>query len=306
MGRRRQENRLMYRWSRPAIGAIATIGAFGTAYLTVVKFMGATAACPTSGCDRVLSSPYATIFGLPLTLFGFLAYFSMIVLSVGPLLISPETQKELRKKLENLTWLLLFVGATGMMVFSGYLMYILATELKATCLYCLASAGFTVLMFLLVLLGRAWDDRGQLFFTGIIVAMVALVSTLGIYAPIRGGGPTQTAAGEAGPAITTVSGEAEVALAEHLTQSGAKMYGAWWCPHCHDQKQLFGQTAAKKIPYVECDAQGVNPQPDVCRAVPELTGFPSWMVNGQFLPGTQSLETLALASGYEGPQEFQN
>jgi uncharacterized membrane protein len=307
MARRRQDNRAIYRWSRPAIGAIATVGAFGTAYLTIVKLLGGNAACPTAGCERVLSSPYATIFGLPLTVFGFLAYFGMVVLALGPLLVNPDQRKELRQKLENWTWLLLFMGAMGMMVFSGYLMYLLATEIKAACLYCLASASFTVLMLLLTLLGRPWEDRGQLFFTGLIVAVIALVSTLGIYAPIQAqqSGST-TIAGEAGPPVQNTSGESEVALAQHLKAVDAKMYGAWWCPHCHDQKELFGQTAAKEIPYVECDPQGVNPQPEVCRAVPELTGFPSWEVKGQFLAGTQTLETLAQVSGYSGPKGFKN
>ncbi len=44
-------------------------------------------------------------------------------------------------------------------------------------------------------------------------------------------------------AITTTSGAAEMVLAQHLKQTEAKFYGAFWCPHCHDQKQLFGQEA---------------------------------------------------------------
>ena len=77
MGRRRKENRGIYRWSRPAIGAIATVGALGTGYLTVIKLMGNSAACPVKGCDQVLNSPYAEVFGIPLTLFGALAYLTM-------------------------------------------------------------------------------------------------------------------------------------------------------------------------------------------------------------------------------------
>lgn len=46
------------------------------------KLAGNEAACPTSGCDIVLSSPYTTVFGLPLTRFGFLAYASMVVFAI--------------------------------------------------------------------------------------------------------------------------------------------------------------------------------------------------------------------------------
>ncbi|NEP16377.1 MAG: vitamin K epoxide reductase family protein [Leptolyngbya sp. SIO4C1] len=306
-GRRRQDNRWIYRWSRPLIGAIAAVGALGTGYLTVVKLLENEAACPTAGCDQVLSSPYAELFGLPLTLFGCLAYIGMLVLSLGPLAVNLEKQPELRQRLESWTWPLLFVGATGMMVFSGYLMYILTTELRAACLYCIASATFTVLMFLLTLLGRRWDDRGQLVFTGIIVAVVALVGTLGVYAPLNNpGAAIANSSGEIGPPIRNVSGEAEIALAQHLKAVDAKMYGAYWCPHCHDQKELFGQQALAEMPYIECAPDGRDSQTDLCRSIPQITGFPTWEVGGQYLPGKQTLETLAQASGYEGPQNFKN
>ena len=305
MGRRRKETRGIYRWSRPAIGAIATVGALGTAYLTVIKLMGNSAACPVKGCDQVLTSEYADVFGIPLTLFGCLAYLSMVVLSLGPLLVSGETKREQRQKLEDLTWPLLFIGATGMMVFSGYLMYLLATELKAACLYCIASATFTFLMFVLTLLGRQWEDQGALFFRGVIMGLVTLVATIGMYS-ISINGPAANASGNTGPAVTSTSGEAEVARAKHLKAIDAKMYGAYWCPHCFDQKQLFGQEAKKYMPYVECADDGADSQTALCRSVPEITGFPTWEVNGQFLAGTQTLTTLAEASGYQGPTNFKN
>jgi hypothetical protein len=34
------------------------------------------------------------------------------------------------------------------------------------------------------------------------------------------------------------------------------MYGAFWCTHCYDQKQEFGQQAMAEFPYVECFPQG--------------------------------------------------
>ncbi|MEL6129650.1 MAG: vitamin K epoxide reductase family protein, partial [Cyanobacteria bacterium J06628_4] len=192
MGRRRKENRGIYRWSRPAIGAIATVGALGTAYLTVIKLMGNSAACPVKGCDQVLTSAYADVFGIPLTLFGCLAYLSMVALSLGPLAVKADGKQ--RQNLEDTTWPLLFIGATGMMVFSGYLMYLLATELKAACLYCIASAFFTFLMFLLTLLGRQWEDQGALVFRGVIMGVVTLVATIGMYS-ISINGPAATASG---------------------------------------------------------------------------------------------------------------
>lgn len=304
--RRRQETLWIHRWSRWIIGAIALMGAFGTAYLTVVKVLGGTAACPTAGCDRVLASDYAQIFGIPLTIFGCLGYLAMAILALSPFAVNPDMRKELRRQLEDLTWPLLFMGATAMVIFSGYLMYLLAFELKAACLYCITSAVFAVSMFALTILGRRWPDGGQLVFTGLIVGVITLVGTLAVYAPVNSPSTAGSSiAGEAGPPITTTSGPAEMQLAQHLTDIGATMYGAWWCPHCHDQKQLFGLEAAKAIPYVECAPDGQNPQPDVCQAN-NIQGYPTWEVNGQSYSGAQSLGALADISDYTGPRDFQN
>lgn len=38
------------------------------------------------------------------------------------------------------------------------------------------------------------------------------------------------------PEISSVSTPLGVKLAKHLTAAGAKMYGAFWCSHCYDQK----------------------------------------------------------------------
>lgn len=306
MKRHRQTPKL-YDWARPAIAAIAVLGACGTAYLTAIKLMGGSAACPVSSCDDVLSSPYATVFGLPLTLFGFLAYASMAVLAAGPLLVSKDRNLERRRQLENWTWPLLFIGAMAMTVFSGYLMYLLAFVLQSACLYCITSATFAVTMLLLVLLGRRWEDVGQLLFMGVIVAVVVLTSTLGVYANVgETPGGTTTASSQGELPVTTTSGAAEIALARHLRETGAKMYGAWWCPHCHDQKQFFGKAAAQELNYVECAVPGdPRQQVQVCQTA-GVNSYPTWEVNGQLYPGVKSLEELADLSDYSGPRDFAN
>ena len=305
--RRRRSTPWIHRWSRLIIAAIAAVGALGTGYLTITKLVGGSAACPTSGCEQVLSSPYATVFGLPLTLFGFLAYASMGILAIAPLAINASANKDLRAKLENWTWPLMLAIGTAMTVFSGYLMYLLAFQIKALCLYCLASALFSISFLVLTVIGRTWEDVGQLFFTGLVVGLVTLVGTLGVYANIDGAGKTTASgsdAGEVGALVTTPSNPAQIALAKHLSQVGAKMYGAYWCPHCNDQKQFFGREGAKQINYIECDPSGQNAQPEVCKAQ-KIEGYPTWEINGQFYGGTQSLQKLAELSGYQGPKNFQ-
>lgn len=303
---RKRSTPWIHRWSRPLMAGIATIGAVVTAYLTITKLVGGEAACPTKGCDIVLSSPYATVLGLPLALFGFLAYASMIVFAVAPLFVNSSKQEQFRSNLENWTGLLLFALGTAMMVFSGYLMYLLAFKIQAVCIYCVGSALLSASLFTLALIGREWQDIGQLFFTGIVVGMLVLVGTTGIYASVNNPAiADRSTLGESGLTITTTSGFAEIALATHLKQVGAKMYGAFWCPHCHDQKQIFGKEAFQQINYIECDPKGKNPKPDLCEAA-NVQSFPTWEIKGQSVSGTQSLEQLAALSGYQGPRNFQN
>ena len=164
---RRRSTPWIHRWSRPIMGTIAIIGAIGTAFLTVVKFRGDLSGVCTGGCDAVLSSPYATVFGLPLTLFGCLGYLAMAIFAFAPLIVTPEKNKKLHTQLDRWTGLFLFLGGTAMAIFSGYLMYVLATEIKAVCMYCITSAIFSLSLFVLSIVGRAWDDIGQLFFSGI-------------------------------------------------------------------------------------------------------------------------------------------
>ncbi len=323
---RRRSTPWIHKWSRPLISAIAGCGALVTGYLTIVKLTGSSAACSAeaaasgaAGCNDVLSSAWATVFGQPLALFGFLAYFGMFVFALAPLVIKTGENKKQRQKLENLTWLFLLIGSIAMTVFSSYLMFVLFTEIKAVCPYCIASALFSLSMLVLTIFGRSWEDLGQIFFTAIIVGMVTLVGTLAVYNGVgagvsNAGNPgeirvTLNPSGQPKPPkgweVTTTSGEAEIQLAKHLKAIGAKKYSAWWCPHCYQQKQLFGQEAVKDLDIIECAPQGNNPQPELCQSV-GLQGFPTWEINKKLYPNVQALEKLADLSGYKGPRDFKN
>lgn len=81
-----------------------------------------------------------------------------------------------------------------------------------------------------------------------------------------------------------------------LSEKGAKMYGAYWCSHCNEQKEMFGDLF-ENIEYVEC-AEEDNPrvQTIACQQA-EISGYPTWEINGQKYPGKQSFEALAKLSG---------
>ena len=49
------------------------------------------------------------------------------------------------------------------------------------------------------------------------------------------------------------------AFAQCLAQKQVTMYGAYWCPHCENQKKLFG-SAWEYVPYEECAIRGQREQ----------------------------------------------
>jgi len=80
-----------------------------------------------------------------------------------------------------------------------------------------------------------------------------------------------------------------------LTSNGAKLYGAFWCSHCKEQKDLFS-SSLQYLDYVECDANGENAQLEECARM-GIEGYPTWIINNQKYPGTKSLEELARLTG---------
>lgn len=314
---RRRQIPWIYQYSRLLIGITAILGICVTAYLTWVKLSN-NGACGTEGCQIVLTSPFANVGNFPLTGLGLLSYVGVAAMAFAPTLVNPKTNKAAHNQLNNLTWLGLLLAGVGMAVFSGYLMYLLAFVIKAACPFCIASAVFTFVIFGLTLFGRDWEDIGQVIFAGMAAALVSLVVSLVLYNTSIPPGEnyangkveltTLAATTDIEPGvgweIKSTSTTAEIELAKYLTQKGAKMYSAYWCPHCYEQKQLFGKEAWAEISNVECatDAKK-NPQPAVCTQA-GVKGFPTWSIDGKLDPGAKTLAKLAELTGYKGNTAF--
>lgn len=90
------------------------------------------------------------------------------------------------------------------------------------------------------------------------------------------------------------------AFAQCLGDKGATFYGAFWCPHCQNQKMMFGRSQ-KRLPYVECSTPDGKNQLQVC-IDKEITGYPTWeFEDGSRLSGEVPLSTLAEKTGCELP-----
>ncbi len=80
-------------------------------------------------------------------------------------------------------------------------------------------------------------------------------------------------------------------VAQCIADSGAKFYGAFWCPHCRDQKTMFGRSA-KFLPYVECSQPNGKGQLQVC-IDKKIEGYPAWeFADGTRVSGKMTIEQL--------------
>ncbi len=278
------------------MAVLATIGVIDTGSITLNRWgvIGALS-CPggAEGCDKVLNSPWGSVFGQPLSLFGFLAYGAVLVMAVLPLLLKGEA----RTTINGLSWWGLFLLSAGMAVFSLVLVGVMAFQIKAFCTFCLMSAAISLALFVLSLIGGEWEDTGALLFRGVLTVLAVGLIGLGWATSLN---RPESATGPGMPIpVTSASTPATIALADHLTATGAVMYSAYWCPHCHDQKQLFGKEATAKLKIVECAPDGRNSQAALC-ASKNIQGFPTWEIKGQLDSGQKTLAQLAALSGYKG------
>lgn len=125
------------------IACISLAGLADSIYLTIEHISGRSVKCTiVSGCSEVLSSPYATVGGIPLALIGAAAYFSVFSLA---------TLAAFEYKLAG-TLLTLLVAL--MFLTTLWLFYLQAFVIGHFCQFCLLSALVTTILIVLVLIAR--------------------------------------------------------------------------------------------------------------------------------------------------------
>ena len=101
-----------------------------------------------------------------------------------------------------------------------------------------------------------------------------------------------------------------VEFAKAVADSGTRFFGASWCPHCTDQKELF-EDGAQFLPFIEVtnldspvtlNEVGAGTNTDLNPSGDPVGSFPTWeFPDGSRLTGTQSLQTLSERSGVPIP-----
>jgi uncharacterized membrane protein len=128
----------------PLIAAVVgLIGLMDSIYLTIQHYTGEKVPCSViSGCEQVLTSSYAEIFGIPTAAFGALAYFLAFSLAI---LAAYGNRK---------MWSVFGVLITLMTLFTFWLIYLQAFVIGAFCQFCLISAATTLTLFTLFLISK--------------------------------------------------------------------------------------------------------------------------------------------------------
>ena len=106
--------------------------------------------CGTGSCETVQASAYARLGGVPVAFFGVVGYLALLVVALVGLQPSFLDRRG--------PSILLFVLASGGLLFTAYLTYLEAFVIHAWCRWCLGSAGIITVIWVVAVLG-ALDSR---------------------------------------------------------------------------------------------------------------------------------------------------
>lgn len=295
--------------SRQVIGAVGSVGALECAYITYSKLFQpdvlTNGLCSTGGCTDVLTGPFSQLGPIPLTAPAFLIYGAVAALALWPLTLQDP---EKRATAEETTRPYILISGTVLATFSAYLVSLLIFQLQAFCPYCVLSAACSFTIAAVAWAGRAVADQAKAAVLGACSFLITgLGSGLLYYYTASGvlGAPPPALAAEtmvvreaaapaplmAPPAVTAASTPEALALAADLKALDARMFGAYWCSHCYNQKQAFGKEAFGKLEYVECSKKGLDNQAALCQKR-DLPGYPTWEIDGELYPGERDLASL--------------
>jgi len=134
--------------------ACALVGIADAFYVAQASYTGRPLWCAIlEGCNTVVQSPYARLFGVQASYIGLAFYVHMFGLAA--LLAFDPLSRGLR--FGSLAY-----SAVGV-AYSGYFAYLQLVAIRAVCLYCLISAVLTVLLFIAALrhfTATSWQGHG--------------------------------------------------------------------------------------------------------------------------------------------------
>lgn len=126
-----------------------------------------------------------------------------------------------------------------------------------------------------ILYNRGMKSKQTKFIIGIIVA-ITIVVLFGIFSSKS----------------DKISSGKYDQFAQCLSTNGAKFYGAFWCPHCQKQKEIFG-SSKKFLPYIECSNLDGKTQTQIC-IDKGIKSYPTWIfADESVISGEATFEQLS-------------
>jgi len=257
------------------VAGLALVGVAITAYLTAGAWLSAAPAfcAEGSGCDLIQQSEWSTLLGLPIAFWGLVLYALLALIAWR----MPSRLKRWRR-----LWFLAFIGVSV----SVYLTAVGWWVLDAFCPWCLLSLATISALLVVVFLRRPASAPGMAWGPWLLRsggAGLAVVVALHLYSS---------------DLLSRPESPRLAALATHLEESGARYYGASWCPSCRTQARLFG-AASDRLPYVECSPGGRGtPMAQVCVAA-GISTYPTWIIYGRRFEEVLHPRELAQLTGFD-------
>jgi len=132
------------KWILAAFLAVSFLGFLDATYLSIEHFRGVIPPCAfLSGCEKVTTSEYSVVLGVPVALGGSIYYLAIFVLMV----LFTQTR---RVKLLKFVFLLSALGFLASLAF----IYIQLFVIQAICIYCMFSVLTSTTIFGLSLWAR--------------------------------------------------------------------------------------------------------------------------------------------------------
>ncbi|TVP89020.1 MAG: vitamin K epoxide reductase family protein [Thioalkalivibrio sp.] len=255
--------------------ALALVGMAITGYLTLVAWMNSTPAlcAEGAGCDLIQQSQWSSFLGLPIALWGLGLY----AVLAGIAFAMPPRLKRWRR-----LWMVAFVGVSV----SIYLTAVGWFTLEAFCGWCLASLATIVAILAVVFLRRPGSAPGMPWGQWLLRSAGAGLVVVAVLHVV------------ASDLLSRPESPRLAALAVHLEESGARYYGASWCPACRQQSRLFG-AASERLPYVECSPGGRGTEMARVCANAGIATYPTWIIRGQRFEEVLRPRELARLSGFD-------
>lgn len=137
---------------RLTIPVLGLLGIGISSYLVYVHYYELTTVCvPGFECDEVLSSTYAEMWGIPISLLGLCIYVLVVLLGFWLLFERSERQ--------DLISLAIYTTALSGTLFTAYLYYLEFFVLHAFCSWCISFSIVTICLLVLSLVNLFTSER---------------------------------------------------------------------------------------------------------------------------------------------------